>query len=122
MSLDVYLLSPEPVETRCACCGALTSEQETLYEQNITHNLNTMAEAAGIYKHLWRPEEINITRAGQLIEPLTEGLRLLRADPAKYRELNPANGWGSYEGLVKFVESYLIACKDYPEAEIKISR
>lgn len=27
-----------------------------IFSANITHNLNAMAEAAGIYKHLWRPE------------------------------------------------------------------
>src|SRR6266496_3980933 len=45
-----------------------------LYWRNITHNLNTMADAAGIYKHLWRPEELGITKAGELIAPLAAGL------------------------------------------------
>jgi precorrin-6x reductase len=32
----------------------------TPFEANITHNLNRMAEAAGVYKVLWRPEENEI--------------------------------------------------------------
>jgi len=35
---------------------------------------------------------------------------------------NPKNGWGDYEGLVRFVKEYLKACIDYPDAEIKVSR
>ncbi len=40
-----------------ACCGHKHKRQQTeeLYDSNITHNLCAMAEAAGIYKHLWRP-------------------------------------------------------------------
>jgi len=44
------------------------------YEANVTHNLNKMAMEAGIYEYLWRPDEIGITKAGRLIEPLSKGL------------------------------------------------
>lgn len=59
-------------------------EDRHVYSANITHNLNTMAKEAGIYKHLWRPEEIGITKASQLIEPLVAGLNALIADPEKF--------------------------------------
>ena len=92
------------------------------YWSNITHNLGKMAKAAGIYEHLWRPEEIDITTAGQLVEPLTAGLATLRAEPDRFRVLNPSNGWGNYEGLVQFVADYLAACQDNPTATIRVSR
>ena len=107
MSLDVTLTAVRPTE---------------VYESNITHNLGRMAEAAGIYKHLWRPEEIGITKAAQLIEPLTEGLAKLKADPAKYAAFNAPNGWGMYEDFVPFVEQYLASCQDNPDAVISVSR
>lgn len=37
----------------------------TIYEDSITHNLNKMADCAGIYQHLWRPEEIGISCKAQ---------------------------------------------------------
>lgn len=46
MSLDVYLEGP-PVP-------------QDVFWANITHNLGRMADEAGIYKHLWRPEEIGM--------------------------------------------------------------
>jgi hypothetical protein len=94
----------------------------TPFEANITHNLNRMAEAAGVYKVLWRPEENEIKCARDLIKPLSEGLRLLHSDPERFKKLNPDNGWGDYEGLVSFVQSYLYACVLYPDAEPKVSR
>lgn len=107
MSLDVYLEVVRPTE---------------VYWANITHNLGEMAEAAGIYKHLWRPEELGITQAGLLIEPLEEGLAKLKADPEHFEKFNSPNGWGLYKHFVPFVEKYLEACRENPTASIRISR
>ena len=96
--------------------------QDEVYSANITHNLNTMAEAAGIYECLWRPEEIGITYAAQLIDPLSHGLQELCRAPERFWPLNPPNGWGDYDGLVSFVEKYLLACIKYPEATVEVSR
>jgi hypothetical protein len=97
-------------------------ETNEVYHANITHNLKTMANKAGIYEYLWRPEEVNITKAIELIEPLKQGLQELKKNPTRYKKFNPENGWGSYEGLVEFVESYLTACQEYPDADIEVSR
>lgn len=107
MSLDVYLMETKLTE---------------VFEANITHNLNTMASEAGIYKFLWRPEEVGVSRAKQLIEPLERGLERLQAEPDKYKKFNPGNHWGSYEGLIRFVEKYLAACREHPDAVVRVSR
>jgi hypothetical protein len=96
-------------------------EDEILFERNITHNLNKMADAAGIYKELWCPYELGYTTAKELIEPLTKGLAKLKSDPNLYKGFNPKNGWGNYEGLVEFVTKYLDACKQNKTAKIGIS-
>lgn len=97
-------------------------EGEEVFSRNITHNLGKMAETAGLYSYLWRPEEAGITKARELIRPLMVGLHCLKSDPDHFRTFNPSNGWGSYEDLVEFVEAYLAACKEYPEAEVTVSR
>ncbi len=107
MSLDVYLTAVRPTE---------------VYSRNITHNLGKMAAEAGIYEALWRPEEINVATAEQLVPLLEAGLETLRADPERFKKFNPENGWGDYEGLVNFVEAYLQACKENPDAEVNVSR
>lgn len=97
-------------------------ETDLVFNYNITHNLNTMADAAGIYEYLWSPEEVNIEFARDLIEPLRNGLHLLKLNPEEYKKHNPENGWGSYEGLVSFVEKYLDACYKYPDAKVSADR
>lgn len=99
-----------------------SAESSEVYSRNITHNLNRMADAAGIYNECWRPDEIGITHARQLIEPLREGLKRLTDDPEKFKTFNPSNGWGDYGGLIAFVREYLAACEEYPDAEVRISR
>jgi hypothetical protein len=95
---------------------------EEVYSANITHNLGEMAQAAGIYRILWRPDEIGITKAAELIEPLTEGLARLKADPDHFEQFNAPNGWGLYKHFVPFVEGYLEACKEHPEADVSVCR
>lgn len=94
----------------------------SIYDANITHNLGKMAEAAGIYKHLWRPDELGIKTAGELIEPLRAGLELLRSDAARFRQYDSPNGLGLYVNLVPFVANYLAACEADPDAEIEVTR
>lgn len=109
MSLDVHL-------------HATDGRPEEVYWRNVTHNLGGMADAAGIYKHLWRPDEIGITTAGELIEPLRAGLALLRSEPVRFEAFNPPNGWGTYGGLCEFVADYLAACEANPDATVWVSR
>ena len=97
-------------------------DELTVFDGNITHNLGNMAEAAGLYKPMWTPEEIGITKADQLIEPLTDGLVRLVSDPERYKNLNPSNGWGTYDGLVEFTRDYLEACIRYPDATVNTWR
>jgi len=108
MSLDVALT-----------CGHCNGE---LFSANITHNLNAMAEAVGIYKPVWRPDENGIRHASDLIDILETGIAKMKADPAKFKEMDPENGWGSYDNFLPWLESYLEACKKYPKAVIGACR
>ena len=92
----------------------------SVFSANITHNLGKMAAEAGIYEQLWRPEEVGITHARQLVEPLRDGLGELNADPERFKAFNPENGWGNYEGLCAFTAEYLAACERWPEAEVRV--
>lgn len=122
MSLDVSLKSKVSTSKVCNCCDSTYEVYETLFDANITHNLNKMAEAAGIYEHLWRPEELNITTASDLIEPLTKGLADMKARPDHYKQFNASNGWGMYDHFIPWIENYLEACIENPDATISVYR
>ena len=112
MSLDIHLNAIRKTE---------------VYWANITHNLGKMASKVkcgkySLYEYLWKPDEIKIKTAKQLIKPLTEGLAELKSKPKKYEKYNSPNSWGMYENFVPFVEKYLEACKENPDAEVYASR
>jgi hypothetical protein len=107
MSLDFTLKRVQPVE---------------VFSSNITHNLTIMAEAAGIYQCLWRPEELGIKQAGELVGPLGVGLTKLVSDPEHFRQFDSPNGWGTYDNFVRFVQEVLRACIENPDAEVEVSR
>lgn len=97
-------------------------ETNTVFDKNITHNLVQMANKAGVYYALWRPEEKGWKHAGDIVPALEKGLKKLLDKPEVFKKMNPDNGWGSYENLVSFVESTLEACKEYPLSIITVSR
>ena len=107
MSLDVTLTVTKPTR---------------VFEGNITHNLGAMASHADLYNALWRPEEMGIEYARQLISPLHFGLQKLKEAPELFKVFTRENGWGTYENLVEFVEKYLEACIENPDAEVRACR
>jgi len=113
MSLDVDLMITKPT---------------SVYDGNITHNLGKMAGEVKLsndltlYDILWRPDEHGLKFAREISELLNEGWNTLLSDPEYYKQWNPENGWGSYEGLVDFVYKYRNACWDNPDAELRVSR
>ena len=112
MGLNVYLKD----------IGVHSGEEFELYSDGITHNLNEMAEAAGIYEVLWRPEDEGIELASEIIPILEEGLEALIENPLYFEKFNPVNGWGTYDYLVRFCTNYLKACKLYPDSYVEVSR
>jgi hypothetical protein len=106
MSLDFTLTRTQPT---------------TVFDINITHNLGKMAEAAGIYDALWHPEKHGYAKAGQIVPILKEGLLKLESNPTKFKKFDSPNGWGTYEHFVPFVKSVLVACEEYPDADIWVS-
>jgi len=122
MSLDVNLKSkPKSVVCTCSECGHEHSkiQSENLYWANITHNLANMADKAGIYQACWHPERIPAIKAGEIIPLLEGGLTDLKARPEYFKQFNASNGWGLYEHFVPWVENYLNACRENPDAEIE---
>lgn len=99
-----------------------TSDGDYVYESNITHNLNTMADKAGIYNVIWNPKEIGAKNAEDIIEQLDKGLLKLIRNPSFFETFNSSNQWGVYRDLVIFVARYLEACRQYPNLLIEVSK
>ena len=97
-------------------------ETECVFDANITHNLNKMADAAGIYEACWRPEEIGAIKASDIIPILEKGFEDMKARPEHFKKFDSENGWGTYKDFLPWVESYLKACREYPDAIIEVSR
>ena len=113
MSLTVYLNVTKPV---------------SVYDNNITHNLGSMAanvklsNGLTLYDVLWRPDEHELELAEDIAELLDEGWNILLSGPDHFKQFNPHNGWGNYDGLCKFVYEYRNACWDEPDATIEVCR
>jgi len=114
MGLSINLMVKQPV---------------SVYSDNITHNLVEMASnvtlsnGMTLYDVIWRPDEQEgLKLAKDIGELLDEGWNILMSDPVHYQQWNSDNGWGTLEGLEKFVYEYRNACWSNPDAEVEVCR
>lgn len=110
MSLDVVLINGSVNDSVC------------VFDSNLTHNLGRMAEEACLYHAIWRPDAIGANRASEITDSLVDGLRFMKRNRDSLSLFNPDNGCGCFDDLERFVESYLIACLVWPDAEISVYR
>jgi len=126
MSLDIWLFRKKPYLVAYEDYGVATVEEsESL---NITHNLTAMANKVvipfqksgyegdnrSLYELLWRPHRNGFTKVNDTyIGLLNDCLETLKREEEKLTVLNPPNGWGSYEGLVSFLERFISLCEDH---------
>lgn len=106
MSLDIYLEGPETVLVE-------------KYSANYTHNVTPMWNLAGVYAALYMSEGMS---ANYILPTLRAGLADMKMCPDKYKALDPANGWGSYETAVPWLEELIAACEENPESIIGVSK
>ena len=119
MSLDIYFKQGD----QCEKCGHVSDRnQRTVYDANITHNLGRMANAAGIYGILWRPDENGVATAHDLIARLERGIAAMEAAPARFRAFDAANGWGTYDDFLPWLRRLLDAAREFPGANVEVSR
>jgi hypothetical protein len=95
---------------------------QSLYEKNFTTNCVNMAQALGVCNPIYNPKIVDITKAHQLIDPLTDAYHKLRADKEQFRQYEATNGWGTVEQFMAFLFEYLRACEDFPYADVEVSR
>lgn len=82
-----------------------------------TYNLSEMFSLA-----LGGPmrEVLDGKKAHDVIGILEKATASMKRAPAKYKKLNPPNGWGSYEGALESLCWLLEMCKEHPLATVQI--
>ena len=88
-----------------------------LYSANYTGNVCPMWEMADVYEALYDSDKVE---ASAIIPILEDGIQDMLAYATDYRKLNPPNGWGDYEGALKFLQRLLGACYLHPKALIHV--
>ena len=59
-------------------------------------------------------------KASDAQQVLQAALDKMQADPQAYRALNPANGWGHYNGFVTYLSRAIRACRLNPDADFVV--
>ena len=84
--------------------------------RNPTYNLHDMfALALGC-----RIRDLQDRKAAECIPVLQAAIRQMRRTPARFKKLNPSNGWGDYEGALNTLDWLLEECLQHPKATVYI--
>ena len=75
-----------------------------------TYNLSPMWRLAGVFEH--HSSEVDGLRADVLADRAARGLIRAVSRPAEFKALNPANGWGDYEGFIEILTRTAIVCAE----------
>jgi len=109
MSIDFSIIETRPSEFVL----------NNVFSSNTTHNVSPMWSLAGIYDEIYNSEG---KIAGEIITKLKTGLSKMRSNRKDFEKLNPANGWGSYESAISFLEEVIKVCEENPKGIIEISK
>lgn len=58
--------------------------------------------------------------AGECIELLRKGVQYMEDHRIELLELNPPNGWGSYETALDYLRKLQIGCMQHPKTTIRV--
>ena len=65
-------------------------------------------------------EVLHGIKAADAVPLLEKATKAMKRTPAKFKKLNPENGWGTYEGAVNSLCWLLEVCKEHPLATVEI--
>lgn len=146
MSLDIIFYSAKPSNLYYTRIDGSNVLIDDMYEDgevgsiNITHNLNKMAQRISLNEHttlydvLWHGDELNdkdiygeylsdpIVTGKDFIDYLMKAILYMKENAEALKQFNPENGWGSYEGLLRFTEQCLGYALLYPDSKVGFSR
>lgn len=106
MSLDLFI-SPDP----CKHCG----RGEDRLEFNCTYNLSPMWYA--IFPGDDGMVQIDGLTGQEAIHKILTAINEMTDREEEMRELEPENGWGSYDEFLSFLRNLAEACIKYPNSK-----
>lgn len=143
MSLDVYITYKKPRSenyflnhpysyNNLSERDRMNYREESYWTANITHNLGEMAskipitfkdKSTTLYYACWRPEEIGARTVADVLPMLIQGLHYMIDHRKELMQFESPNGWGTYNGFMKFLLNYKQACEDNDsDCEIEADR
>lgn len=107
MSYDIYLEIDTGAEYPATVvdCGNYTSNVSGMWKKALGERL----------------AEFDGRNAGESVPLLDAGIKAMSSSPDEYREMNPANGWGSYEGALTYLVDLRSYCAEHPKTTIRVS-
>ena len=97
----------------------IDGESHWLSDWNYTHNTNRMADDALGEGSWW--QRLNGSTGEEGYALLTQILEVFAADPAKFRAMNPDNGWGDFDRFRDILRNMADLSRRFPTGVWQVS-
>lgn len=96
--------------------GVKAIREIRIYDSNITYNLADIYYKCidGGFKTL------NEMTCKEALPILNKAIENMIENEKEYRKLEPSNGWGTYEGLLKELRELRTCCEENPDGIIEV--
>lgn len=104
MSLDLFLAKPP-----CPTCNHETEAEH----YNYTYNVSRMWYA--VYPDAKNMVDIDGMTGDEALPKILAAIKYMNANKDDLEAINPANGWGNYDGFLDFLIQVSAACLKNPD-------
>ena len=87
-----------------------------VWEGHLTYNLSPMMRAGGLVLR-----ELDGLASLEALPVVSECVVAMMQSPGRFRELDPPNGWGNYDGLLGMLAEFDMALMAFPDAIVGVS-
>jgi len=122
VSYDTSIIDPD-TGAELADLGNMTSNVGGMYRRAMPGTYN----GGGRYNGVGEPEPqsglpgLSGLRCRDAAPILHTSIAVMLAEGDTMRAMEPANGWGSYEGALAYLCSILVACVEHPDGVVAVS-
>lgn len=78
---------------------------------NVTYNLTPMFREAGLFPSTH--QDLQGAPCAEVAGVADAAIRRMEADPERFKALNPPNGWGDYDGALRFLRNLRDLCASW---------
>ena len=110
------------MDTRTDATNGFNRQVVVVADPSVTEGIAPVDAIRGLRVNDYVGDAVNVYGSAAIPSSTETALSTYIVPMTKTLLIRGAVGWGDYDGLVAFVDDYCLACRQFPTANVRISR